>query len=139
MKILKMEIKGFRSLKNISFAPGDLNVIIGPNGTGKSNLLRMLELVSISAQGRLGKYIQHSGGMAPLVWDGISEGVRFDMKSSNFCLCGRRTETGSRMGLNWQDWVGAGLTLSERNSFCTSIALNRKKKLNPLRFWIGKR
>jgi predicted ATPase len=82
MKILKMEIKGFRSLKNISFAPADLNVIIGPNGTGKSNLLRMLELVSVSAQGRLGKTIQHSGGMAPLVWDGISESIRFDIKSS---------------------------------------------------------
>ena len=82
MKILKIEINGFRSLKNVSFAPADLNVIIGPNGTGKSNLLRMLELVSISAQGRLGKYVQHSGGMAPLVWDGISEGICFDIKSS---------------------------------------------------------
>jgi len=37
MKILKIEINGFRSLKNVSFAPAGLNVIIGPNGTGKFN------------------------------------------------------------------------------------------------------
>ena len=82
MKILNMEIKGFRSLKDISWAPKDLNVIIGPNGTGKSNLLRMLELVSISAQGRLGKYIQNSGGMEPLVWDGLLDGISFTVKAS---------------------------------------------------------
>ena len=82
MKILNMEIKGFRSLKDISWAPADLNVIIGPNGTGKSNLLRMLELISVSAQGRLGKYVQNSGGMEPLVWDGVSEGISFRIQSS---------------------------------------------------------
>jgi predicted ATPase len=82
MKILNMDIKGFRSLKNISWAPTDLNVIIGPNGTGKSNLLRMLELISISAQGGLGKHIQKAGGMEPLVWDGISDSIRFHVKSS---------------------------------------------------------
>jgi len=82
MKISRMEIKGFRSLKNISWAPGKLNVIIGPNGAGKSNLLRLLELMSVSAQGRLGKYVQHSGGMEPLVWDGVLEGIRFEIHAS---------------------------------------------------------
>ena len=82
MNILNLEIKGFRSLKDISWAPKDLNVIIGPNGAGKSNLLRMLELISISAEGRLGKHIRNSGGMEPLVWDGASESIRFYVKSS---------------------------------------------------------
>ncbi len=82
MKILRLDIKGFRSLKDISWTPGDLNVVIGPNGTGKSNLLRMLELISVSAQGRLGKYIQNSGGMEPLVWDGFWDGISFSMKAS---------------------------------------------------------
>lgn len=82
MKVLNFDIKGFRSLRKISWSPADLNVIIGPNGTGKSNLLRMLELISISAQGGLGKYIQKAGGMEPLVWDGISDSIRFYIKSS---------------------------------------------------------
>jgi predicted ATPase len=82
MRILNYDIKGFRSLRKISWSPADLNVIIGPNGTGKSNLLRMLELISISAQGGLGKHIKKAGGMEPLVWDGISNNIRFYIKSS---------------------------------------------------------
>ena len=81
MKIRQLEIKGFRSLKDVSWTPGTLNVVIGPNGTGKSNLLRFLELISISAQGKLGKYIQASGGMEPLVWDGQVNVIAFALKS----------------------------------------------------------
>jgi len=66
MKILQLDIEGFRSLKNVSWKPGDLNVIIGPNGSGKSNLLRMLELISASAQGRVSKYVQCTGGEIPV-------------------------------------------------------------------------
>ncbi len=40
MKITQLDIEGFRSLRKVIWFPGDLNVIIGPNGTGKSNLLR---------------------------------------------------------------------------------------------------
>lgn len=82
MKILKLKIKGYRSLKDISWNPGNLNVLIGPNGSGKSNILRVLEMISISAGGQLGKHIQRAGGMDPLVWDGISDRIRFDIKSS---------------------------------------------------------
>jgi len=81
MKIKQLKVEGFRSLKNISWSPGDLNVIIGPNGTGKSNLLRFLELISISAQGRLGKYIQTLGGMEPIVWDGIATSIKFTIET----------------------------------------------------------
>jgi predicted ATPase len=82
MKIINLTIQGYRSLKNISWKPGNLNVLIGPNGSGKSNLLRVLELITISSKGQLGKYIQRSGGMEPLVWDGISDSIRFNIKSS---------------------------------------------------------
>jgi predicted ATPase len=82
MKILQLDIEGFRSLKKVSWKPGDLNVIIGPNGTGKSNLLRFLELMSVSAQGRLGKYIQSLGGMEPIVWDGKVTDISFKVKAT---------------------------------------------------------
>jgi predicted ATPase len=82
MKITQLDIEGFRSLRKVSWFPGDLNVIIGPNGTGKSNLLRFLELISISAQGKLGKYIQSLGGMDPIVWDGAAASIRFVLEST---------------------------------------------------------
>jgi predicted ATPase len=77
MKIKQLDIKGFRSLKDVSWRPGDLNVVIGQNGTGKSNLLRMLELISASAQGRLSKSIQGAGGMGAIVWDGTASTISF--------------------------------------------------------------
>jgi predicted ATPase len=81
MKILQLDIEGFRSFKKVSWKPGDLNVVIGPNGTGKSNLLRFLELMSVSAQGRLGKYIQSLGGMDPIVWDGRATTISFKQRT----------------------------------------------------------
>ena len=70
MKITRLDIKGFRSLKDVTWQPGDLNLLIGANGAGKSNLLRFLELLSVSARGSLGKYIQSLGGFNAIAWDG---------------------------------------------------------------------
>ncbi len=77
MKINRLDVEGFHSLRKVSWFPGGLNVIIGPNGTGKSNLLRLLELIAVSAQGRLGRYIQSSGGMDSVVWDGTATSITF--------------------------------------------------------------
>jgi len=82
MKILQLDVEGFRSLKRVSWKPGDLNVVIGPNGTGKSNLLRFLELVSVAAQGKLGRYVQSLGGMEPIAWDGQAQEITFTVKTS---------------------------------------------------------
>jgi len=73
MKIKSINIEGFRSLKNVDWNPGRLNVIIGPNGTGKSNLLRFLEMLSAAARGRLARHIQTAGGIKPLLWDGQTD------------------------------------------------------------------
>lgn len=81
MKIIQLDIEGFRSLKNVSWRPSDLNVVIGPNGTGKSNLLRFLELMSVAAQGKLGRYVQSLGGMEPIVWDGQASNISFTVKT----------------------------------------------------------
>jgi len=76
MKIVKLEVEGFRSLKSQTWCPGNLNVIIGPNASGKSNLLRALETLSTAAQGGLGRYVQQEGGMEPVLWDGQADRIR---------------------------------------------------------------
>ena len=73
MSIQELSVTGFRSLTDITWRPGTLNVIIGPNGSGKSNLLRVLEMTSLSAQGRLAKYVQSEGGFDALLWDGRAQ------------------------------------------------------------------
>lgn len=82
MKIIKLEIKGYRSLRDAVWEPGDLNVLIGPNASGKSNLMRLLELIAVSAQGRLGKHIQSGGGIKPLIWDGRGDQIFIKAKVS---------------------------------------------------------
>ncbi len=83
MKIISLDIEGFRSMKKVHWVLNDLNIIIGANGAGKSNLLRFFELISISAQARLGKYIQSLGGMEPLVWDGQATRINCQLKLSD--------------------------------------------------------
>ena len=80
MKIIKLEVDGYRSLKSQTWCPGDLNVLIGPNASGKSNLLRVLETLSMAAQGGLGRHIQQEGGMEPIVWDGQANRIRLRAK-----------------------------------------------------------
>ena len=82
MKILKLVVEGFRSLRHLSWEPSDLNVLIGPNASGKSNILRAIELLAVSAKGQLGKHIQKAGGMEPLVWDGKAEEIEMSVKTS---------------------------------------------------------
>jgi predicted ATPase len=77
MKILELKVEGFRSLKSATWKPGDLNVVIGPNAGGKSNLLQLLEMIAASARGELAKFVNKQGGMQPLVWDGQAENISF--------------------------------------------------------------
>jgi predicted ATPase len=51
--------------------------------------------MSVSAQGRLGKYIQSLGGMEPIVWDGQATSISFKLRA----LLGER------------DWMNYGLEL----------------------------
>ena len=82
MKIIELEVEGFRSLKHVVWKPGDLNVVIGPNASGKSNLLKVLEMLSASARGGLSKYILREGGMGAVVWDGRAEKLRIHAGTS---------------------------------------------------------
>ena len=82
MKIVQIDIQGFRSLKNVTWRPGDLNVVIGPNGSGKSNLLKMLELISAAARGELSDYVQTEGGINALAWDGSIEHIALRLWTS---------------------------------------------------------
>ncbi len=70
MGIRRLEISGYRSLAEVVWEPGPLNLLIGANGSGKSNLLRALNLLRAAAEGKLAETIRREGGMVPLLWDG---------------------------------------------------------------------
>src|SRR5271167_2679306 len=105
MILEELKIEGFRSLKSVTWRPGRLNVLIGPNGGGKSNLLAALHLLQAAEDsGLLKKVVLEMGGMAPLVWDGQAREIRFDVKATDapsFYLVLRRVGNTGGMDATW--------------------------------------
>lgn len=87
MEITTLSIKGFRSLRDVTWHPGKLNVLIGPNGSGKTNLLRALALLKQATGGDLEQAVVRSGGLAQICWDGEHrEGIRWNLESQDAWL-----------------------------------------------------
>jgi len=83
MGVEHLRIRGYRSLADVTWEPGPLNVLIGINGSGKSNILRALMLLVNSANGRLAKSIRREGGMVPILWDGRVEEISWQLRVSS--------------------------------------------------------
>ncbi len=78
MKLDRLEVSGFRSIQStdLTFAP--LNVLIGANGSGKSNLLSAFELLGALADDRLAVYARERGGPDALLHNGPKFTSRFE-------------------------------------------------------------
>jgi predicted ATPase len=62
MDMLKrIELKGFRSIKEMDLELRPLNVLIGANGSGKSNLISFFRMLNEMMGGRLQQYIATNG------------------------------------------------------------------------------
>ncbi|WP_426233665.1 AAA family ATPase [Pararhizobium sp. DWP3-4] len=70
MQIRSMFAANYRSLKSIRMDMADVNLFIGENGVGKSNLYRALQLIQAAVRGRLAHEIAREGGMASALWSG---------------------------------------------------------------------
>ena len=71
MQLLKrVELKGYKSIKdqNLDLAP--LNVFIGANGSGKSNLVSFFKMLNHMMAGNLQAFIGESGGANSLLYYG---------------------------------------------------------------------
>lgn len=68
--ITTLAFAGYRSLRELHLAIGQLTVITGGNGTGKSNIYRALRLLVDAADGNLGRALAREGGMASARWAG---------------------------------------------------------------------
>ena len=70
----KIQIKGYKSIKNMELELAPINILIGANGTGKSNFISFFKLLRwmMQAPGQLQFFIGKSGGANSLLFDGIS-------------------------------------------------------------------
>jgi len=62
-----IEIDGFASIRSARVELGDLNVLVGANGAGKSNFVRVFELLGRIADQELGLFVGLSGGASALI------------------------------------------------------------------------
>ena len=62
MKLKSLAVSNFRSLADARLPLHDLNVIVGPNGSGKTALLEVLHMVHCASQRELSKFLDERGG-----------------------------------------------------------------------------
>lgn len=60
--ISQIGIKGYKSIKNLQIALGKINILIGGNGVGKSNLISMFSLLRNLYEINLSNYVKRKGG-----------------------------------------------------------------------------
>ena len=63
-------IRGYRSLREVILPLGELTVITGANGTGKSSLYRALRLLSDCGRGAVIGSLAREGGLESALWAG---------------------------------------------------------------------
>lgn len=68
--IRTLAFAGYRSLRELRLEVGQLTVITGGNGAGKSNVYRALRLLVDAAEGQLGRAMAREGGMPSARWAG---------------------------------------------------------------------
>jgi len=65
-----IHVRGFTSIRDARIELGRLNVCVGANGAGKSNLISFLHMLSCLANGDLQQYVGRHGTAATLLHDG---------------------------------------------------------------------
>lgn len=85
----KIKLTHFRSFFQTEVDIKNINVLIGGNGAGKSNLISLFAMLNYIQIGRLGDWVANKGGFDNIVYNGVQENELinlsffFDTKSSN--------------------------------------------------------
>ncbi|NMA47264.1 MAG: AAA family ATPase [Lentisphaerae bacterium] len=67
----KLTIRGFKSIRTLEdFELKSLNVFVGANGAGKSNLIACFRLLQALIEDRLADFVRESGGISDLLYNG---------------------------------------------------------------------
>ena len=79
LMIRTVAVQGYRSLRDLLLPLGQLSVITGANGSGKSSVYRSLRLLADAALNSVVASLAHEGGLPSTFWAGpetIARGVR---------------------------------------------------------------
>lgn len=89
----KLTIRGFKSIRELKeFELKDLNIFVGANGAGKSNLISFFRMLQSLIEGNLADYVRDSGGIGDLLYNGrkatqkMEFETRFKMRGFRFTI-----------------------------------------------------
>ena len=82
-----LAVANYRSIRSVLVPLGDLTLVTGANGSGKSNLYRALRLLSEAAQGGIVASLAKEGGLASTLWAGPDQ-ISRRMKSGEIPIQG---------------------------------------------------
>lgn len=68
--LTRLEIKGFKSIRDQEIELKPLNILIGNNGAGKSNLVSFFDMIGFLKTGALQQYVGQSGSADSLLYFG---------------------------------------------------------------------
>ena len=76
--LTRITLKGFKSIREMALELRPLNVLIGENGAGKSNLVSFFEMLHEMVAGRLQVHIADSGGPDTLLYRGAKHTTQLE-------------------------------------------------------------
>lgn len=89
MKIKEISIRNFKSLYDVSFEPGKVNVLIGANGSGKSSVLEAIGVLSAAMTDRVNiNSLQRKGVRlsASMLYKSKFSSIRRESKTIDFSI-----------------------------------------------------
>jgi predicted ATPase len=110
--IKQLTVSGYRSIRDLTLKLDRVNVIVGPNGCGKSNLYRALYLVAAAANGTLARSLADEGGLPSVFWAGKRHKnekprirLSIEMEELGYELIFGRIPLGDRVGTGLEAFI----------------------------------
>ncbi|MER0244953.1 AAA family ATPase, partial [Streptomyces sp. HSW2009] len=70
-RLLELHVENFRSLRDVTIPLGPLTVLVGPNGVGKSNVLKVFDFLAAIIRTDLRPALEERGGFDEVAfWGG---------------------------------------------------------------------
>ncbi len=66
-KLTRIRVEGFRSFRDVDVELGNVTVLIGANGSGKSNFINFFKMLQAILDDRLQMYVARSGGASSIL------------------------------------------------------------------------
>lgn len=106
-----LAVANYRSIRSLIVPLGQLNLITGTNGSGKSNLYRALRLLAEAAQGGIVSSLAREGGLSSTLWAG-PETISRAMKQGAAKIQGTARKDPINLKLGFQgDQIGYAIDL----------------------------